>query len=42
MQTNLRYWEYYHMTDTFTDLYERSKQIEENGFHFLKGVNAHA
>jgi RNA-directed DNA polymerase len=28
MQTNLRYWEYYHMTDTFTDLYERSKQGE--------------
>src|SRR5699024_1405982 len=28
MQTNLRYWEYYNMTDTFTDLYERSKQGE--------------
>lgn len=29
MQTNLRYWEYYDMTDTFTDLYERSKQGEK-------------
>ncbi|QNK86256.1 group II intron reverse transcriptase/maturase [Sporosarcina sp. resist] len=29
MQTNLRYWEYYNMTDTFTDLYERSKQDEK-------------
>ena len=28
MQTNLRYWEYYGMTDTFTDLFERSKQGE--------------
>ncbi|MDH5163307.1 group II intron reverse transcriptase/maturase [Heyndrickxia oleronia] len=28
MQTNLRYWEYYGMTETFTDLYERSKQGE--------------
>lgn len=26
MQTNLRYWEYYNMTDTFTDLYEKSKE----------------
>src|SRR5690625_3774977 len=26
MQTNMRYWEYYNMTDTFTDLYGRSKQ----------------
>jgi RNA-directed DNA polymerase len=25
MQTALRYWEYYGMTDTFTDLYNRSK-----------------
>jgi RNA-directed DNA polymerase len=29
MQTKLRYWEYYCMTDTFTDLYERSKQGEK-------------
>ena len=28
MQTNLRYWEYYNMTDTFTDLYEKSKRGE--------------
>src|SRR5690625_960565 len=26
MQTNLRYWEYFNMTDTFTDLYEKSKE----------------
>lgn len=26
MQTNVRYWEYYGMTDTFTDLYDKSKQ----------------
>jgi len=26
MQTNLRHWEYYNMTDTFTNLYEKSKQ----------------
>lgn len=28
MQATLRYWEYYNMTDAFTDLYERSKQGE--------------
>lgn len=28
MQTNLRYWEYYDMTDIFTNLYERSTNNE--------------
>ena len=29
MQAKLRYWEYYDMTDTFTDLHEKSKQGEK-------------
>ena len=30
MQTRLRYWEYYGMTETFDELYEKSK----NGVSF--------
>jgi len=36
MQTNLRYWEYYNLTDTLTDLYEKSNQGEK--FNKLYGL----
>ena len=36
MQTTLRYWEYYNLTDTFSDLYERANNKEN--FHKLYDV----
>jgi RNA-directed DNA polymerase len=36
MQTTLRYWEYYKLTDTFSDLYEKANSKEN--FHNLYDV----
>ena len=37
MQTRLRYWEYYGMTETFDGLYEKSK----NGILFQPSLRHH-